>query len=256
MNPNQLIKELRQLGIKEDDIILVHSSYNKLRGSGEIEGGPAGIIDALKETVNKGTLLLPALSYENVSVSNRFFNVKETPTCIGVLPETMRMSKDVVRSAHPTHSVSAWGKDAVSMTENHWKDHTPVGPHSPFSEVYRRNGKIVMLGAPIVKNTSLHGVEEKVLPEYLFSQNYDYEVTLENQEKITMNVLRHDFITHVQRYDRVIDILAPEDYNYGKVLNGECYVMEAKAVWEKALVKYQEDINYFVDYDPDKYKNR
>ena len=62
-----------------------------------------------------------------------------------------------------------------------------------------------------------------------------------------MNVLRHDFSKHAQRYDRVLDILAPEDYQCGKVLNGDCCVMNAKAVWEKALKKYKEEMYYFVD---------
>lgn len=247
LDAKQIITDLRNLGVQPDDILIVHSSYNALRGDDQIAGGPEAVIAALKETVKEGTLLLPGLSYLNVNTEHRFFDVEETPTCIGILPETMRLSEGVVRSIHPTHSVLAWGKDALAMTKNHQKDHTPVGPNSPFREVYRRNGKIVMLGAPLERNTSLHGVEEMMLPDYLFTNNYDYEITLANKEKITMDVLRHDFSKHAQRYDRILDILAPEDYQCGQVLNGPCCVMNAKAVWEKALKKYKEELYYFVD---------
>lgn len=247
LNPKQMIEDLRKLGIKEDDLIIVHSSYNGLRGEEPIEGGPEAVIEALKETVKNGTLVVPTFSYENVHTDNRFFDVEETPVCIGILPETMRLSKDVFRSIHPTHSLTAWGKDAEAITKNHHFDHTPVGVNSPLSEVYRRNGKIILLGAPFARNSSLHGVEEMILPDYLFTTNYDYAITLANKEKITMNVLRHDFSAHEQRYDRVLAILSEEDYQVGHVLNGPTCVMNARATWDKALIKYREDIHYFVD---------
>ncbi|MGX6978068.1 AAC(3) family N-acetyltransferase [Vagococcus elongatus] len=247
MEASRIIEDLRALGIEAEDTIIVHSSYNALQGTGTIKGGPAAVIEALKETVKNGTLLLPALSYENVSVENRIFDLENTPSCIGVLPEFMRLSEGVFRSVHPTHSVTAWGKDAEEITKHHFKDFSPVGPNSPFREVYRREGKIVMLGAPLARNTSLHGVEEMILPDYLFRGNFDYEIRLPDNKVMTMNVLRHDFSGYEQRYDRVLDILAKEDYQCGKVLQGTCCVMNAKAVWEKALVKYQEDSHYFVD---------
>ena len=51
MDAKTLIDDLRKLGIKEDDTILVHSSYNALKGHDVIEGGPQAVIDALKATV-------------------------------------------------------------------------------------------------------------------------------------------------------------------------------------------------------------
>ncbi|MDT2831117.1 AAC(3) family N-acetyltransferase [Vagococcus carniphilus] len=251
LNPKQIMTDLRKLGVKKDDIIVVHSSYNSLRGEDQIEGGPEAVIEVLKETVSEGTLIIPTFTYKNVDIDNRVFDVLNTPACIGILPETMRLSKDVVRSVHPTHSLAVWGKDADSFTKNHYKDHSPVGVNSPLSEAYRRGGKIVMLGAPFARNTSLHGVEEMVLPEYLFNYNYDYKMILENKETITMNVLRHDFNGFEQRYDRILDILEEgTDYQVGQVLNGRSCVMNAPAVWDKALIKYREDMLYFTDPRP------
>lgn len=247
MEASQIIKDLRKLGVKEKDIIVVHSSYNALKGPEEIDGGPEAVVEALKQTVSRGTLLMPALSYENVTLENRKFDVEKTPSCIGILPEIMRKSEGVFRSIHPTHSVTAWGKNAKEITRHHYKDFSPVGPNSPFREVYRRNGKIVMLGAPFARNTSLHGVEEMVLPDYLFRGNFDYEIILPGNKRMTMDVLRHDFSGYEQRYDRVLNILSEKDYQRGEVLYGDSCVMNAKAVWEKALAKYKEDNYYFVD---------
>ena len=66
-----------------------------------------------------------------------------------------------------------------------------------------------------------------------------------------MNVLRHDFNGFEQRYDRVLNILEEGvDYKVGNVLNGRSCVMNAPAVWDKALIKYREDILYFTDPRP------
>ncbi|MEG0286281.1 MAG: AAC(3) family N-acetyltransferase [Vagococcus sp.] len=251
LNPKQIIQDLRQLGIKKDDIIVVHSSYNGLRGDDQIEGGPEAVIEALKETVTEGTLIIPTFSYKNVDIDNRLFDVVNTPVCIGVIPESMRLSSDVFRSLHPTHSLAVWGKDAEEFAKHHYKDHSPVGVNSPLSEAYRRGGKIVMLGAPFQRNTTMHAVEEMVLPEYLFTENYDYEIIQEDGTSIEMNVLRHDFNGFEQRYDRILNLLDEgTEYQVGKVLNGDTCVMETQPMWHKALKKYREDMLYFTDPRP------
>lgn len=249
LEANQIVEDLRQLGVTPEDTIVVHSSYNALRGNDEIEGGPEAVIEALKQTVSEGNLLLPALSYLNVNLDNRVFDLVHSESCIGVLPETMRLSKGVYRSIHPTHSVCAWGKDSQEIVKNHEKDFTPVGPNSPFREVRRRNGKIIMLGCDPRRNTSMHGVEEMVAAPYLFRGNYDYDIILPDR-RFRMEVLRHKFDDYAQRYDRILNVLDTSDYQQGKVLHGDCFVMNAEAVWRKGLEKIKEDTYYFVDEIP------
>ena len=40
MDAKQIIEDLKKLGIQDNDTILVHSSYNALKGNEEIEDGP------------------------------------------------------------------------------------------------------------------------------------------------------------------------------------------------------------------------
>lgn len=247
INPMQLIDDFRKLGVREDDTIIVHSSYNALKGGGQIDGGPAAVIAALKELVKHGTLMLPTLSWEAVSPSSSRFVTKETKSCVGILPEIMRKSEGVVRSVHPTHSVAIWGKDAQKIAGAHIRDFTPVGPNSPFHEVRRRNGKIIMLGCGLESNTSMHGVEELIAPFYVYGENTDYELVLENGETVTQAYLNHGFDGIEQRYERILDLLSPEEYAQGKVLNADCTVYSAKALWDKGIKKMREDKLYFVD---------
>jgi aminoglycoside 3-N-acetyltransferase len=241
-----LIKDFRALGVNEADTVVIHSSYKGIIGDDKFEGGPEALISALKEAVGKGTLMLPTLSWEDVDEENPF-DIQKTPSCVGILPEFMRKSKDVYRSIHPTHSIAIWGKDAKAIAEAHINDYTPVGPNSPLQEVRRRNGKIIMLACPLETNTSMHGLEEMVVPPYLYSKNTDYELILADGSKLTKPYLNHGFSNTEQRYERILDVLSDTDYRRGKVLNGECTVMNAFAVWDKGLAKLREDICFFVD---------
>jgi aminoglycoside 3-N-acetyltransferase len=247
MEAIKIIIDFQNLGIKSTDTIVVHSSYKSLRGDGKIDGGPQAVIEVLMETVKSGTLMMPTLSYESVTPENRVFDVLNTPCCVGILPEIMRKKEGVYRSVHPTHSIAVWGKDAQEIAGAHIKDFTPVGANSPLHELKRRKGKIVMLGCDLEPNTSMHGIEEMVVPCYLYGANYDYELVLQDGKRIKNSVLSHNFDGIDQRYDKVLDVLEKTDYTHGKVLNADCYVLNAQAVWEKVLIKLKENPLYFVE---------
>ncbi len=54
-----------KLGIKSDDVLLVHSS---LKSFGFVEGGADAVIDGLLDALNpSGTLVMPALVQKNFS---------------------------------------------------------------------------------------------------------------------------------------------------------------------------------------------
>jgi len=247
MNASQLKENILKLGIKADDCIVVHSSYKSLCVKDKFEGGPEAVISALKDIVSCGTLMLPTLSYESVTPENRVFDVVNTPGCVGILPEIMRKSEGVFRSVHPTHSIAVWGKDAQEIAAAHIRDFTPVGANSPLHELKRRNGKIIMLGCGLEPNTSMHGIEEMTVPDYLYGVNYDYDLILYDGKKVKTNILSHNFSGVDQRYDKVLDVLDKTDYTFGKVLNADCYVLNAQAVWEKVLKKLKEVPRYFVE---------
>ena len=96
--------DLQELGVKNGDNLLVHSS---LRSLGKVEGGAETVIRGMLEALGgEGTLLFPALSYVAVNAANPVFDVRNTPSCVGALPEYFRTRPGTVRSLHPTHSMS------------------------------------------------------------------------------------------------------------------------------------------------------
>lgn len=63
----RLAQDLGALGVKAGDAVLVHSSMKALGTS----FAPEEVIDTLQEAVGEGgTLLMPALTYENVRATS------------------------------------------------------------------------------------------------------------------------------------------------------------------------------------------
>lgn len=247
MDKNTLADHLKKLGINEGDSLLVHSSLKSL---GKINGGPETVIQALIESVgNKGTLLMPALSYETVTKNQPIFKVKETPTCVGALTEFFRNRKGTIRSLHPTHSIAAFGKNAQLFIKDHEQDSTPVGQNSPLSKLKDAHGKILFIGCGLRPNTSMHGVEELVKPEYLFNGVVTFIIENHDGKQEQYKHTTHGFKPKgwEQRYDRVKNILKEEELISGKVQEADCYLMDVKALWHTALLKMKEDPLYFAD---------
>ncbi len=157
---------LKELGIKEGDIILVHSS---LRSLGKVEDGAAGVIRGLEAAIGKeGTLVMPTLSQVD------FFNSYKTwymdkPSDTGYLTEYFRHLPYVYRSNQETHSVAARGKYAYELTF----EHKARGPHmcpfgewafadsSPWMKMYHMGAKTLFIGVTMRYNTMKHTVESR-----------------------------------------------------------------------------------------------
>lgn len=241
----RMAHDLASLGVRKAGILLVHSSLKSL---GKLPEGPETAVEALIEALgSEGTLLMPALSYETVKVENPFFDVANTPSCVGALTEFFRTRPGTMRSVHPTHSVCGIGPDAGRLLSEHSRDVTPCGAHSPFSKLKAAAGQILFLGCGLKPNTSMHAVEELVEPPYLYNGWVDYRITLADGCGIAMRVRRHGFSGWLQRYDRIETVMAGEGISVGKVLSADCFLLEASVFWRKAYQAIKADPLFFVD---------
>ena len=255
----KMLADLRALGVREGGLLLVHSSLKSLGAAYLGEMRNAGhdavlcVIETLRAALGEsGTLLIPTLTYESVPVSNRVFDVRTTTSNVGAITEYFRTMPGVVRSLHPTHSVAAIGPMAEAMTVNHEQDKTPVGEHSPFRKLRDLGGQILMLGCGLRPNTSMHGVEELAEPPYLFRYTFDYACTDALGATHTLHIKRHHFDNEhgediVQRYDRLKYLLPEYIMANGKVLDADCYLFEAKPMWDVAEKIMRDDPLFFVD---------
>jgi aminoglycoside 3-N-acetyltransferase len=240
----EMVDNLRALGVREGGVLMVHAS---LRSLGQVDGGAETVILGLLEVLGKSaTLLLPALSYATVDAANPNFDVLETPSCVGALPEYFRLRKGTLRSIHPTHSVCGAGALAEEILYAHEFDQTPCGYNSPFHKLRLYEGQVLFIGCGLRPNTSMHAIEEFSEPPYLFSDEMEYHITDAKGKQTSTRIRRHNFNGWEQRYDRLADVMAT-GIQTGKVLEADCHLVEATEMWRVVRRKLQENPLYFVD---------
>ena len=154
-----VFKMLTECGIKPSDVVTVHCS---LRAIGKIEGGADGLIDAITDYLTDGLFLVPTHTWATVNKNNPFYNVKSSEPCIGTLAKIAAKRNDGVRSLHPTHSLTAFGKGAAEYLKGEENSSTPAPLGSALSRLYERKGKILLIGVGQERNTYLHAVDERL----------------------------------------------------------------------------------------------
>ena len=171
-----LSAELSALGLVPGDVVLLHSSRSSI---GFVAGGPQAIVQAVLNVLGQqGTLVVPTHTPENsdpatwhnppvpkawwpvIREQSPGFDPRLTPASrwMGILAEVIRNWPGAVRSDHPQVSFAALGARAASLTAGHRLDEA-LGDSSPLGEIYRLDGKVLMLGVGYDSNTSLHLAE-------------------------------------------------------------------------------------------------
>jgi len=247
----RIAQDLRKLGVRPGGVLLVHASFKSL---GPVKGGAETVIRALLEALGpEGTLMFPALSYSTVHAGNPVFDQRNTPSCVGYLPEYFRTRPGTLRSLHPTHSVCAVGAGAREMLADHELDDTPCGEHSPFRKLLHVKGQLLMLGCGLRPNTSMHAIEELSRPPYMFGPRITYRIIPENRPPFDMKVVRHRFeyngVSYAQRYDRLGPLLdaSKGELKKGRVAKARCHLIEVEAMWRKADATLRKHPFYFVE---------
>ena len=167
---NDLKKGLRKVGLREGDIVFVHSSLSSF---GYVENGADTVIDALLETVgSSGTVVMPAftwtLYHDKVGV---VFDVANTPVKneVGLIPEVFRKRKGVMRSIHICHSVTAMGPHAKDVMGDGVRS---FGEGSTFHQLYKLDSWYLLLGVDFSVCTALHMVEEFMQVPYRYYRDF------------------------------------------------------------------------------------
>lgn len=145
--------QLRALGLEESGVLLVHTSFRAVR---PIEGGPAGLVEALRAAIGPaGTLVMPSWTGSDEEP----FDPRTTPAApdLGVVAETFRRLPGVARSEH-AFAFAALGPRAAEIVAGP----LPLPPHapdSPVGRVHALGGQVLLLGVGHDANTTLHLAE-------------------------------------------------------------------------------------------------
>ena len=152
-----LIRDLEHMKLDPRGTVLAHFSYKSL---GEVEGGPQAVIDAMVTYMEDGLMVFPTHTWNNVNQDQPYYSVNDTESCIGIIPELARKDGRGHRSAHPTHSVVAFGAEAEAFIADDHIQTTPCGRTGSWGKLLDRNATILLVGVGLNRDTFFHGVEE------------------------------------------------------------------------------------------------
>lgn len=245
---DRLVRDLTMLGLNSGDAVLVHSSFSK---TGYVEGGPATLIAAIEKVIgNEGTLLMPAFPAQGRNrdylANNPEFDVRTTPSQMGVVSEYFRTLPGTFRSLHPTDSVTAKGKDAEWFVSGHFGQLRPHGPDSPFRRLCERQGKILMLGTTLNGAcTNLHTLED-AFETFLYPV---YDSRLFEAVVVDPNGVRHNVKTYVHNPEwsakRNCDALKPlfrsnGVLKEGKIGKAQSMLIDAQKMLDVMIREYRD----------------
>ncbi|MBD3635872.1 MAG: AAC(3) family N-acetyltransferase [Crocinitomicaceae bacterium] len=242
----ELVRNLRDIGIVEGDIVLVHSSLSRI---GFLEEGPKTLVDALRETVGSdGHILMPTSPnnvYQLDYIQNTpSFDVLNTPSQTGKITEYFRQLPEAVRSLHPTEPVSALGPKAKYFVKDHFGQLTPYNENSPFYKVSKEGGKILYIGVTLsMAGTNLHTLEDAVdfkFPIY-YPEIFDFKVIDEQGQSHIIQTKVHD---PAWSKKRKCDELIPMFQEQGalkrvKIGQADTLLVDAKKFLDVMIDQYQ-----------------
>ncbi len=169
--PAELAAALRALGLASGDTVMLHSAFGSRYGfRGTVDELTRVFLDAVGPA---GNLLMVSLPYRSSSLQYlstlKCFDVRKTPSMMGLVSEYFRRRAGVLRSLHPTHPVLALGPDAPAIVAGHEDCLYPCGPGTPFERLAELDGKVVFFNVPFATFTFFHHLEHLVSPEMPFS---------------------------------------------------------------------------------------
>ena len=167
-----LAADLRKLGVRAGDVLLVHTSLASL---GWVAGRELAVIHALLDAVeDAGTIVVPTQTGSNSDPSEwqapavpaewwntireqmpGFDPARSPSDGMGWLPETLRGWPGAVRSTHPQTSFAALGHHAAALMARHDLD-SRFGDRSPLAALATVGARVLLLGVGYDACTTFH----------------------------------------------------------------------------------------------------
>lgn len=178
----------KRLGLQKGDIVMVHSDIGVIGGLGDIRDKKEFLDSILHAFLNvlgeDGTLIVPAFTYS--FCKKEVFDVRNSPSTVGILSEHVRTHEDAVRSVEPIFSCAGIGSYAKELLEN--VGTVCFGENSLFDRLYKIGGKLMLFGRPF-DITYAHYVEREFKVNYRFDKLFTGTIIDENGKSFSSSCI-------------------------------------------------------------------
>lgn len=204
----QLRAELEVRLPRAFEILMVHSSLNHMLPM--YVGSPLELLHELMKFCGPDrTLAMPAFYFGeaggDVVASYRerpLFDVRRTPSQMGILTELFRRGKGVRQSLHPTHRIAALGPLATELTSGHDTAGSTFGSGTPFDFMATHDTVVLGLGKPFEVLTQVHHAEALLGHRFpVPSEEIAVPVTIRDEKGI-----ERPFTLQVRRFESARDM--------------------------------------------------
>lgn len=188
----EILKDIliNKLNIKKGDHLFIHASLDMLNTNLT----PLEILKIILTIIGEeGSLSVPTfIKYKSKDwmEMEKDFNLKRTPSGMGIFSERVRRYPGASRSLHPTKSVATIGKVASDILNEHHLDTYQFGIKSPFYKLLKYKVKVIGLGAPMSYLSMVHVVED-VYPEA-------YPLAVNEKKIFTKNIINNTEVVSVK----------------------------------------------------------
>jgi aminoglycoside 3-N-acetyltransferase len=164
---DELEAALREKMPDNFEILMVHSGVTHLQPM--YQGDARSLLELMLRIAGpERTLAMPAFFFGtpelfNLAYYRKYprFDVRRTPSQMGLVTELFRRTPGVTRSLHPTHSICALGPLANELCATHHLSPWRFGELSPFGIMARRKTTIIGLGVYYYRSlTQVHSMED------------------------------------------------------------------------------------------------
>ncbi len=172
-SPDLLQAQLRALGVRAGDVLMVHASLRRL---GPVHGRADGVIDAILGAVGEGGTMLMVLD----AIGGVPFDAATTPVDVddmGWLAEIFRRRPETVVNDHVSARCAAVGPHADALLDAP-PLHDYLGPGSFLERLVKLDGRVLRLGADTDTVTLTHYAE--------------YLATVPNKRRVRRTLTRAD----------------------------------------------------------------
>ena len=152
------------LAVPRRSLVYVQASLDWMQKAGL--RGPEALADLLDWVSPSGTLVMPTYPFHTTHreylASRPIFDVRRTPSAIGLLPEMLRRTAGSRRSLDPDFCVSASGADAAAIVGDSPSGADPFGPDSSYRRMLDRDCTLLGLGVSLNTSSFIHAIDSSV----------------------------------------------------------------------------------------------
>jgi aminoglycoside N3'-acetyltransferase len=187
-DPRQIVDAL---ALRSGDVIFIKASMDRLGFDGPLT---VRLLDAIVERIGAtGTVVMPSFPYPNEvgrPADDFVFDVRRTPSHMGLLSEVLRRYDGAVRSENFWVPAVAWGAHAEWLTGDQLTVRNPFGPGSVYRRLTELPTRMVGIGVSLNYNILAHVADAELHEQYPFA--------IFEREPLAGYVVGHDGKRHRQ----------------------------------------------------------